>query len=397
MEWVTRREYDGVVVVSADRPPVNAMDVELLDELVAAVEELAAADPPPARRARRPARLFSAGLDLRRSPATARRAARAWSTASTGWRWASTGCPARSSAPSPAMRSPAASCWRCAETTGSPRRRAATASPRSRSGCPYPQGAIGVVRAELSAAARPRAGARQPPRRRPRVRADGRLRRGGRARRGSIARSVEVARELAELPADVYARTKAELRSRSRRWPSAAADPCSRPRRDPLLLTAAGPDSTAAGRSPAGGACVLRSRAGRAPRARRWLGPHSEPAREAALARAVRAGPVVEDGRLLLVAPGPGGVFLGLDGDRPLFATDGDPDRGHPAGLREAASELPAARGRAGRLRRLAACPGTGATASAPTAARRPRSPTPATSAAAPPAGRTTSRAPTRS
>ena len=51
----------------------------------------------------------------------------------------------------------------------------------------------------------------------------------------------------------------------------------------------------------------------------------------------------IEDGRLLLVAPGPESVFLGLDGDRPLFATDGDPDRGHPAGLREAAMELPAA------------------------------------------------------
>jgi NAD+ diphosphatase len=50
----------------------------------------------------------------------------------------------------------------------------------------------------------------------------------------------------------------------------------------------------------------------------------------------------IEDGRLLLVPPGPESVFLGLDGDRPLFATDGEPDRGHPAGLREAATELPA-------------------------------------------------------
>jgi NAD+ diphosphatase len=50
----------------------------------------------------------------------------------------------------------------------------------------------------------------------------------------------------------------------------------------------------------------------------------------------------VEDGHLLLVAPEPGAVFLGLDGDRPLFATYGERDRGHPAGLREAATELPA-------------------------------------------------------
>jgi NAD+ diphosphatase len=50
----------------------------------------------------------------------------------------------------------------------------------------------------------------------------------------------------------------------------------------------------------------------------------------------------VEDGHRLLAAPQPDSVFLGLAGDRPLFATDGEPGRGHPAGLREAATELPA-------------------------------------------------------
>ena len=51
----------------------------------------------------------------------------------------------------------------------------------------------------------------------------------------------------------------------------------------------------------------------------------------------------VEDGRLLLVPPSSESVFLGLADDRPLFATDGGrPERGHPAGLREAATELPA-------------------------------------------------------
>jgi NAD+ diphosphatase len=50
----------------------------------------------------------------------------------------------------------------------------------------------------------------------------------------------------------------------------------------------------------------------------------------------------VEDGHLLLVAPQSESVFLGLVGDRPLFATEGEPARGHPAGLREAATELPA-------------------------------------------------------
>ena len=94
----------------------------------------------------------------------------------------------------------------------------------------------------------------------------------------------------------------------------------------------------------------------------------------------------IEDGRLLLVAPGPESVFLGLDGDRPLFATDGEPDRGHPAGLREAATR--AARRARPRWAPMPprCCPGTGATASAPTAAHRPRRPTAATSAAARPA-----------
>jgi NAD+ diphosphatase len=53
----------------------------------------------------------------------------------------------------------------------------------------------------------------------------------------------------------------------------------------------------------------------------------------------------VDDGRLLLVAPRAGGVFLGLADERPLFASDaadGEPARGRPAGLREAATELPA-------------------------------------------------------
>jgi NAD+ diphosphatase len=54
----------------------------------------------------------------------------------------------------------------------------------------------------------------------------------------------------------------------------------------------------------------------------------------------------MEDGRLLLVRPGDGAVFLGVSGDVPVFATDvgaDEPARGAPAGLREAATELPAA------------------------------------------------------
>jgi len=53
----------------------------------------------------------------------------------------------------------------------------------------------------------------------------------------------------------------------------------------------------------------------------------------------------LDDGRLLLVPPGGDSVFLGLAGGRPLFAQDAgdaDPEHGLIAGLREAATELPA-------------------------------------------------------
>ena len=49
--------------------------------------------------------------------------------------------------------------------------------------------------------------------------------------------------------------------------------------------------------------------------------------------------------RLLLAAPSDEAVFLGVAGDTPLFADDvsgAEPDEGRPAGLREAATELPA-------------------------------------------------------
>jgi NAD+ diphosphatase len=58
------------------------------------------------------------------------------------------------------------------------------------------------------------------------------------------------------------------------------------------------------------------------------------------------AGLWVEDGHLLLVAPDADAVFLGLNGRRAIFAGDAtgaEPGRGRPAGLREAATDLPAA------------------------------------------------------
>jgi NAD+ diphosphatase len=53
----------------------------------------------------------------------------------------------------------------------------------------------------------------------------------------------------------------------------------------------------------------------------------------------------IRGGRLLLVPPGDDAVFLGLADGRPLFASDAtgsEPAEGRPAGLREAAADLPA-------------------------------------------------------
>jgi NAD+ diphosphatase len=83
----------------------------------------------------------------------------------------------------------------------------------------------------------------------------------------------------------------------------------------------------------------------RAPRERRdpgWLAARRGDPGARSLVLSER-GLWVEDGRLVLVAPDGDSVFLGLAGDRPLFAQDAgeaEPQRGHAAGLREAASEL---------------------------------------------------------
>jgi NAD+ diphosphatase len=50
----------------------------------------------------------------------------------------------------------------------------------------------------------------------------------------------------------------------------------------------------------------------------------------------------VEDGHLALAPSPPEAVFLGLQDDRPLFASGGEAAHGRPLGLREALAELPA-------------------------------------------------------
>jgi enoyl-CoA hydratase len=69
MEHVRIEEHgEGVVVLTVDRPPVNAMDVALLGELVEAVAKAAAEAPRALVLAGRPG-CFSAGADLKAVPA----------------------------------------------------------------------------------------------------------------------------------------------------------------------------------------------------------------------------------------------------------------------------------------------------------------------------------------
>jgi enoyl-CoA hydratase len=207
---MTLSERDGVAVLTADRPPANAMDVELLDELVGAVGQLAK-DPPPALvLAGRPG-FFSAGLDLKAVPGYGPDELRRMVDGINGMAIGvyALPCPVVCAITGHAIAGGfvLAVCGdhRVASTEGK------YGLTEVKVGVPYPQGAIGVVRAELSAAA-----ARVLVLGNRLVDAAECVRLGAFdeavAPDAVIDRALEVAQELAELPAEIYARTKAELR-----------------------------------------------------------------------------------------------------------------------------------------------------------------------------------------
>ena len=75
-----------------------------------------------------------------------------------------------------------------------------------------------------------------------------------------------------------------------------------------------------------------------------WLAARRADPRARALQLSER-GVWIDDGHLLLASPDRSEVFLGLGDGAPVFAadvTEAEPSAGHPAGLREAATELPA-------------------------------------------------------
>jgi enoyl-CoA hydratase len=227
MTHVTLDERDGVTVLAADRPPANAMDVSLLGEIVAAIETLMK-DPPPAVVLQGRPGFFSAGADLKAVPTYGPEEQRA---AVAGINAMALGvyslpCPVVGAITGHAIAGGMvlALCTdvRIASREG---RYGLT---EVKVGVPYPQAAIGVVRAEL------------PPHAARLMALGNQLVDAATCERlGAfdevvdpaqvVPRAIQVAQELAAMPAPVYARTKAELRGATiTRLRAAVAD-------DPLL------------------------------------------------------------------------------------------------------------------------------------------------------------------
>jgi enoyl-CoA hydratase len=227
MSYVTLSERDGVTVLTADRPPANAMDLGFLGDLVEAVEAIAADVPPALVLAGRPG-FFSAGADLKLvpgyTPDEQRRMVDAINRMALGFYGLP--CPVVCGITGHAIAGGfvLAVCGdhRVASTEG---RYGLT---EVKVGVPYPKAAIGVVRAELTAAATRLLvlGNRL-------VDADECVRLGAFdeavAPDAVLDRAVAVAAELAELPAALFATTKAELRAATVESLRAAAE------QDPLL------------------------------------------------------------------------------------------------------------------------------------------------------------------
>jgi enoyl-CoA hydratase len=221
------RDEHGVTTVAVDRPPANAMDVALLDELVAALDGVAADPPAAVVLAGRPG-FFSAGADLKAVPSYGPDEQRAMVNGINAMALGVYGlpCPVVGAITGHAIAGGMvlAICTdlRVAASEG---RYGLT---EVKVGVPYPQAAIGVIAAELPLAAR-------------RLFAFGNGLHDAQTclRLGVFDEVVEpaevlpraqaLARDLAAMPGEVYARTKRDLRGATlERLRAAAAD-------DPLL------------------------------------------------------------------------------------------------------------------------------------------------------------------
>jgi enoyl-CoA hydratase len=210
MDHISVSDVQGVAVLTIDRPPANALDLDLLGSLVAAAGRLAA-DPPRALvLAGRPG-FFSAGVDLKAVPTYGPAESRAMVERINEMALAFYGLPypvvgaITGHAIAGGLVLALCADLRVGSSAG---RYGLT---EIKVGVPYPQAAIGVVRAELAPhAARSLALGNQ-------------LIDGTECVRLGVfdelvapeavsERATEMAAELAAFPADTYARTKHELR-----------------------------------------------------------------------------------------------------------------------------------------------------------------------------------------
>jgi enoyl-CoA hydratase len=230
MEYVSLREHDaGVVTLSVDRPPANAMDVTLLRELLATVEQVANEPPRALVLSGRPG-FFSAGADLNLVPGYGPEEEREMVTSINAMALGAytLPCPVIGAITGHAIAGGLvlALCTdiRVASSAG---RYGLT---EIKVGVPYPQAAIGIVAAELPPhAARVLALGNEL------VDAAECLRLGvfdEVLQPGAVLpRALELAATLAAFPPDTYARTKRELRgATAARLRAAAAE-------DPLLAS----------------------------------------------------------------------------------------------------------------------------------------------------------------
>jgi enoyl-CoA hydratase len=209
--FVSVEASGAATVVRIDRPPANAISLELLDELVAALEGLAA-DAPAAVVIAGRAGFFSAGVDLKAVPGYGPDEQRRMVSGINSMVLATYGmsCPVIAAVTGHAIAGGLVLAL-CADL------RVASHEGRYgltevKVGVPYPQAAIGVVRAELpSHAAR-------------KLVLSNELTDGTEALGlglfdeaiepdAVLPRAVELANEMAAFPAGVYAATKGELRS----------------------------------------------------------------------------------------------------------------------------------------------------------------------------------------
>jgi enoyl-CoA hydratase len=208
--YATLERSDGIAILTVDRPPANAMDVELLGDVVAALRE-AEADPPGALVLAGREGFFSAGADLKAvptyGPEEQRRMVEGINEMALGTYALPFPVVGAITGHAIAGGLVLALCTdlRVASLAGS------YGLTEVKVGVPYPQAAIGVVRAEL------------PPQAARRLAFGNALVDGAECVRlgvfdealeadAVLPRATQLARELAGFPADTYARTKRDLR-----------------------------------------------------------------------------------------------------------------------------------------------------------------------------------------